>query len=91
MSQTNSTIFVLYNADGNLLGKLSYACRKLTTSNSADESACAACDLTHGGLKLDESAEWKKTKQRIGGATVKQLHRNEISSEVSLLTRGTTG
>ena len=78
-----STIYVLYNANGSLLGKLSYACRKVTTSSSAEESACAACDLTHGGLKLDESPQWKQTKQRIGGASVLQLHRDELTPEVS--------
>jgi hypothetical protein len=81
MSSATATIYILYNANGSLLGKLNYVCRKITTSSS-DDSACAACDLTHGGLKVDESAEWKQTKQRIGGATVKQLHRDELTPEV---------
>ena len=81
MSQSNSNIYVLYNANGSLLGKLNYVCRKLTSSS--DDSACAACDLTHGGLKLDESPQWKQTKQRIGGASIHQLHRDELNPEVS--------
>ncbi|KEF51539.1 uncharacterized protein A1O9_12456 [Exophiala aquamarina CBS 119918] len=80
MSQQTSNIYILYNADASILGKLSYACRKLTVGPK--ESPCAACDLTHGGLKLDESPKWKQTKQQIGGATVKQLHRDELTSEL---------
>ncbi|KAK6371201.1 hypothetical protein LTS17_008932 [Exophiala oligosperma] len=79
MSASDSTIYILYNANASLLGKLNYACRKITAST--DSSPCAACDLTHGGLKLDESAAWKKTKARIG-AKVEQLHRDESTSEV---------
>ncbi|KIW12284.1 hypothetical protein PV08_09561 [Exophiala spinifera] len=79
MSTLDSTIYILYNANASLLGKLNYVCRKFTAS--PDSSACAACDLTHGGLHLDESAAWKKTKARIG-ANVEQLHRDESTSEV---------
>lgn len=81
MSDTaNSTrIFVLYNAKASLLGKLSYGYRKLCAP--ADDSPCAACDLTHGGLKLQESEEWKATKAKIP-ATVEQRHIDELTSEV---------
>ena len=81
MSQPTSSIYILYNAKASLLGKLNYACRKITAGT--EDSPCAACDLTHGGLKLDESAEWKQTKKQIGGATVKQLHKDELTPEVS--------
>ena len=74
-----SRIFILYNAKASLLGKLSYGYRKLTCP--ADKSPCAACDLTHGGLKLDESAEWKVTKQEIP-AKVVQLHQDELTPEL---------
>ena len=38
--------------------------------------------MTHGGLKLDESKEWKATKTQIP-AHVKQLHLDELDSKVS--------
>lgn len=54
--------------------------RKFTAG--AGTSACSACDLTHGGLKLDESADWKEAKHRIQ-APVKQLHQDELTPELS--------
>ena len=84
MSDTAKTtkIFVLYNAKASLLGKLSYGYKKLCAP--ADDSPCAACDLTHGGLKLQESEEWKATKQKIP-ATVEQRHIDELTPEVCFL------
>jgi len=79
-STGNSTIFILYNARASILGKLDYARRKLTASAGA--SACSACDLTHGGLRLEESAAWQETKKQIN-APVKQLHQDELTPEVS--------
>jgi hypothetical protein len=79
-SSTPTTIFVLYNAKASILGKLTYGYRKICSN--ADQPACAACDLTHGGLKLDESAEWKETKQKIP-AQIKQLHQDELTPELS--------
>ena len=66
------------------MGKLSYGYRKLTCSK--DKTICAACDITHGGLHLDETAEWKKAKSEIvsqGGVQIKQLHRDEMDKEVN--------
>lgn len=76
---TDTRIFVLYNAKASLLGKLSYSYRKICAP--ADDSPCAACDLTHGGLKLQESEEWKLTKSKIP-ATVEQRHIDELTTEV---------
>lgn len=58
--------------------------RKLTCSK--DKPACAACDITHGGLHLDETAAWKSVKAELGkeGVEIQQLHRDEIRGEVSL-------
>ena len=70
-------VYIIYNADGTLRGKVSYAYRKLTEP----ANSCAACDLTHAGLHLTESAEWSATKKKIG-ADVKQLHRNELDHGV---------
>jgi hypothetical protein len=86
MSDTAKTtkIFVLYNAKASLLGKLSYGYKKLCAP--AGNSPCAACDLTHGGLKLQESEEWKATKQKIP-ATVEQRHIDELTPEVCFLSQ----
>jgi len=79
------TLYILYNANATLLGKLDYTRRKLTASN-CDDPACAACDITHGGLRLNESEAWKRAKSRIvfQGAeegVIRQLHRDEIHEE----------
>ncbi len=82
-----SILYILYNADASLMGKLSYSYKKLTCS-SKDNPICAACDITHGGLHLDETSSWKQVKQQIskdGGLEVRQLHRDELDGEVSFL------
>ena len=83
------TLFILYNADASILGKLNYSYRKLTAPKDCGP-ACAACDITHGGLHLDETGEWKEVKRQVsarsvggGGVEVKQLHRDELGGEVS--------
>lgn len=80
MSENSTIIYIIYNANGSILGKVQYAYAKLTCPKDA-ESPCAACDLTHGGLKLHESDEWKATKKQIP-AMVRQLHLDELDSEV---------
>ncbi len=72
-------IYIIYNADGTAMGKLKYAYTKLRSSPS--NSPCSACDLTHNGLNLIETAEWTSTKSKIG-AEVHQLHRDELNNEV---------
>ncbi|KAL9130775.1 MAG: hypothetical protein Q9217_001123 [Psora testacea] len=65
------------------MGKLNYGYRKITASK--DKPACAACDITHGGLHLDETVEWKKVKEEIassGNVELKQLHRDEMGPEI---------
>ncbi|KAL8856969.1 MAG: hypothetical protein Q9178_006464 [Gyalolechia marmorata] len=85
---STTTLYILYNADASLIGKLNYGFRKLTSAK--DKPACAACDITHGGLHLDETVEWKKVKEELiageagkgGGVELKQLHRDEVGGEV---------
>lgn len=74
-------IYVIYNADSSLMGKMKYACAKIMSSSSS--APCPACDLTHNGLHLTESAQWSMTKERIEGVEVQQLHRDELGTEVS--------
>lgn len=74
-------LYIIYNADATAMGKMKYAYTKIMSSPS--DSPCSACDLTHNGLRLTETAEWSATKKRIRGAEVQQLHRDELSSEVS--------
>ena len=81
-----STLYILYNADASILGKLHYGYRKLTAPKA--KPACAACDITHGGLHLDETAAWKEAKAELikgGDVEVKQMHRDEMSAEVGRL------
>ena len=73
-------IYIVYNAKASVVGKLTYVYRKVKAPK--DESICAACDLTHGGINLTETEDWKKTKAKIG-ADVKQLHLDELTEEVS--------
>ncbi|KAI9678177.1 MAG: hypothetical protein M1817_006122 [Caeruleum heppii] len=73
-------IYILYNANASIFGKLDYARRKF--SCAPDESACSACDLTHGGLRLKESEQWTMTKKRIQ-AEVKELHKDEMDQELT--------
>ncbi|KAL6721673.1 hypothetical protein ACLMJK_000777 [Lecanora helva] len=72
------TLYILYNADASLLGKLNYSYRKITCKK--DNPACAACDITHGGLHLEETREWKEVKARLvgEGVEVRQVHRDEV-------------
>lgn len=70
-------LYIVYNAKSTILGKLDYAYRKTTNSDS-DKPACAACELTHGPtLSLKESSEWIATKARLQNATLKQVHLDE--------------
>ncbi|MDI1486558.1 MAG: hypothetical protein OHK93_005789 [Ramalina farinacea] len=62
------TLFILYNADASIMGKLKYSYRKLTTSKDCTP-ACAACDITHGGLHLDETSDWKRVKGEVAAKT----------------------
>ncbi|KAI9696217.1 MAG: hypothetical protein M1836_005770 [Candelina mexicana] len=75
----SAIIYILYNADASAMGKIQYAYRKLTAP--PDESPCAACDLTHNGLRLTETKEWSNAKSRIG-AEVKQLHKDEADRQI---------
>ena len=80
-----STLYMLYNADASWMGKLHYGYRKLTAPK--DKPACAACDITHGGLRLDETAEWQKAKEEIAQSQeleIRQLHRDEMGADVCL-------
>ena len=82
-----STLYILYNANSTILGKLTYSYRHITCSKSSDP-ACAACDITHGGLHLNESEAWKGAKREIeeqGGLEVKQQHKDELTDDVSPL------
>lgn len=84
------TLYILYNADATILGKLRYSYRKITCPADA-EAVCAACEITNGGLSLKETPSWIEAKKEIeGSADVKivQWHRDEVSAEVSLSLHG---
>ncbi|KAL8645715.1 MAG: hypothetical protein Q9226_007175 [Calogaya cf. arnoldii] len=79
-----TTLYILYNADASVMGKLTYGYKKLTNKDK-DKPTCAACDITHGGLSLDETSQWKAAKNELveSGAVkdVKQFHRDELDQE----------
>lgn len=79
------TLSILYNADASILGKLGYSYFKLTSPKDCGP-AYAACNITYGGLHLDETPEWKEVKREVAarsGMEVKQLHRDELGGDVS--------
>lgn len=88
------TLFILYNADASVMGKLSYGYKKLTNKDK-DKPTCAACDITHGGLSLDETSQWKAAKADLldSGAVkdIKQFHRDELDHEVCRLVPASFG
>ena len=80
MSTNSTTIYILYNANGSILGKVKYVYEKICAPKDGP-SPCAACDLTHGGLRVSESEEWKQTEAQIS-AKVTKLHLDELDEEV---------
>jgi hypothetical protein len=79
------TLYVIYNANGSFFGKLQYGYRKMTC-NKQQDNPCAACDITHGGLSLNETPAWQEAKRKIQdsyGLPIKQLHLDELTPEVS--------
>lgn len=78
-------LYIVYNADSTVLGKLRYGYGKLSSDK---KSACAACDLTHGGLSLSETKAWKQAKEDIAARDPQlklvQWHRDEMSPQVCL-------
>jgi len=79
------TLYIIFNANASIMGKLSYGYRKLTSPK--DKPACAACDITNGGLHLEQSAGWKEAKaeiEREGKVVVRELHRDKLSGDVSV-------
>lgn len=78
------TLYILYNADSSVLGKLHYGYRKILHSKKT-EPECSACDITHGGLSFTESDAWLTAKTEIEASfdtSVVQWHRDELSPQV---------
>ena len=83
MSTTTKQILIIYNADSSLRGTIGYVCRKIG-GKKEDGPACAACEITHGGLSLNEVPNWKKAKEEIEsrGWSAVQWHRDEVEPAV---------
>ena len=88
------TLLILYNASGTLLGHASYAYHHLRATPGKE---CSACALTHGPrLSLGETAGWTALKARLEhgevagldgrGVGVRQLHTEDLTDQVSLMT-----
>jgi len=85
-----STLLILYNASGTLLGHLTYGYHHLRQTPNRD---CSACALTHGpALTLSERQEWVGLKGSIErgelegmggkGVAVRELHIEDMTPVV---------
>ena len=63
----------IYNADGTVLGEISYVAKKL-----AGRGSCALCDITHGWTGRKKTFDQACTTADI---ELELLHRNEASAE----------
>lgn len=63
----------IYNADGTILGEISYVATKL-----AGRGSCALCDITHGWTGRKKSFDAACS---AGGVELELLHRNEATAE----------
>ena len=82
-STMSKTLYILYNADASLMGKVKYSYKKICRTDGNPE--CAACQITHGGLSLNETSEWSKAKKELESEEnikVVQWHRDELSDQV---------
>lgn len=63
----------IYNADGTIVGEISYVAKKL-----AGRGSCALCDITHGWTGRKKSFD---TACATASIDLELLHRNEASAE----------
>jgi hypothetical protein len=67
------TLVGIYNADGTLLGELSYVVRKYT-----GRGHCELCDITHGTVRRKPG--WDAACARAG-LDIELLHRDEATAD----------
>jgi len=67
-------LVIVYNADGGLLGELTYVARKVVGAGS-----CSLCDITHS-MTGQRRGAWKRACARLP-VPVDALHRNELDAE----------
>ena len=63
----------IYNADGTILGEISYVAKKL-----AGRGSCALCDITHGWTGRKKTFDQACATAHI---EIELLHRNEATAE----------
>jgi hypothetical protein len=66
-------LVLVYDADGGLLGELTYVLGKLRGT-----AHCALCDVTHG--PIGEKRAWRACRSSLG-VPVDQRHRDELTPE----------
>lgn len=72
-AKRRATLIGVYNADGGILGKLSYVLGHLIGTRS-----CSLCDISHSPVKMKSS--FKAFERELAdkhGIAVKMIHRNE--------------
>ncbi|MBJ29419.1 MAG: hypothetical protein CMB61_05105 [Euryarchaeota archaeon] len=75
-------VFGVYNADGGILGEISYVWGKIRGTVH-----CALCDITHRGIS--KKKEWKELESRLK-LPIELLHINEQDATLGKFTEGIT-
>ena len=81
-SSTVQRLVGVYNADGTVLGELSYFLR-----SRIGRAHCALCDVTHGRIR--ERADWKAVRGRLP-VSFTTYHRNDQPNAIRLASAGRT-
>ena len=75
-------IFGIYQANGGVIGEISYVFRKLVLNEN-----CSLCKVTHGGLI--RKSDWKEYLSKLN-IHFELLHINEQPSDMASYTKGKT-
>jgi len=78
VTTTASRLVGVYDADGGLVGEVSYVLRA-----AAGAAHCSLCDITHGRLR--ERSDWRSCRDGLG-IPFDTVHRNEQPPEVRAVT-----
>lgn len=79
-----ATLIGVYNADGGLLGEVSYVLGHLIGVRS-----CSLCDISHSPIKMKSA--FKELRRRLleeHGIALKMIHRNERNEREALASAG---
>ena len=69
--------YLIYNADGTVIGEISYITKKLLKQTS-----CSACDITHSFSEFGEKQEFKACRARLPEQFY-CIHRNDMDEAMN--------